>query len=103
MSRKKLEAAAVDAFSRSASWGAQGDALEKVFEFAAYRDGVAFAVAVAMAADKLDHHPDLAIGYGKVTVRWTTHDAGGITGLDRDMAVLCDELASRHGGSSKAP
>lgn len=99
--RKKLEEAEIEAFLAEAPGWARGpdQALERSFRFEAYRDGVAFAVAVAMVAEQKDHHPDLFLGYGRVQVRWSTHDAGGITGLDRELAQLSDRIAARHGGT----
>lgn len=100
--RKKLEDAEIESFlaEKKATWTrtAHG-AIERTFKFEAYRDGVAFAVAVAMVADQKDHHPDLFLGYGRVQVRWSTHDAGGITALDRELANLSDQIAARHGGA----
>lgn len=92
-----LEAQEVEELSKTSGWQSSAGALEKTFSFHAYRDGVAFAVAVAMVADQRDHHPDIALGYARVTVRWSTHDAGGITELDRELAKLSDEIAVRHG------
>lgn len=97
---KQLEQHEIDAFAGPSGWQSDGGRLSKTFAFAAYRDGVAFAVAVAMLADVRDHHPDLEIGWGKVVVRTTTHDAGGVTGLDLDLARATDELASRHGAKA---
>lgn len=100
--RKKLEDAEIEAFlaEKNGAWARTSDgAVERTFKFEAYRDGVAFAVAVAMTADQKDHHPDLFLGYGRVQVRWSTHDAGGITGLDRELADLSDQIAARHGGT----
>lgn len=71
-------------------WRAEGDHLEKSYAFPYYGAGIAFAVHVGFVAEKKDHHPDLHISWGKVLVRWTTHDAGGITALDLEMAELTD-------------
>ena len=51
---------------------------------------VAFAVRIALYAQRVDHHPDLLIQWGKVTVTWTTHDAGGVTGRDVELARFMD-------------
>ena len=67
-------------------------ALERTYAVTTYGQGVAFAVGVAMAAEKRDHHPDILIGWGKVVVRWSTHDAGGISALDVEMARAADAL-----------
>ena len=77
------------------SWAKKGDALAKTFAFEAYEDGLAFAVRVGFAAEKRDHHPDFHIGWRKVEVVWTTHDAGGITALDVEMAGASDKIFER--------
>jgi 4a-hydroxytetrahydrobiopterin dehydratase len=74
-------------------WSEVDGALEREFRFDAYADGIAFVSRVGEAADAADHHPDMAVGYKRVTVRWTTHSAGGITDRDRQMAERTDELA----------
>ena len=48
---------------------------------------------VAELAEAENHHPDVAISYKKVTLRWTTHSEGGITDRDRDLAVRSAALA----------
>ncbi len=74
-------------------WALAGGRVEKTFPFDTYSEGVAFAVKVAMAAEKTDHHPDsLEIMWGKVKVAYVTHSAGGVTGLDLDAAARVDEL-----------
>jgi 4a-hydroxytetrahydrobiopterin dehydratase len=98
---KKLEASAIDAFLEGhPGWSREGDALVRTYAFERYGDGLAFAVAVGVEADKADHHPDLFVGWRKVRVVWSTHDAGGITSLDVDAATLCDRIAAR---SASAP
>ena len=44
--------------------------------------------------EKRDHHPDVLVGWGKARVLWTTHDAGGLTRLDLDLAEATDKLAT---------
>jgi 4a-hydroxytetrahydrobiopterin dehydratase len=92
---KKLDAPHVaDFVSVSPGWQRDGEALVKTFPFERYGDGLGFAVAVGVEAEKADHHPDLFIGWRKVRVLWTTHDAGGITELDLRMAERCDAIAA---------
>jgi len=67
-------------------WEEQDGALVRVFEFDSFPLAIDFVVRVAEAAESADHHPDIDIRYRRVTVRWTTHSAGGITDLDREMA-----------------
>ncbi|MEO5768634.1 MAG: 4a-hydroxytetrahydrobiopterin dehydratase [Polyangia bacterium] len=92
----KLDLEAVENFiSAHEGWHTDGDALEKTFAFPTYGAGVAFAVHLGFAADKRDHHPELNIAWGKVCVRWTTHDAGGVTALDLEMAEVADQAYGR--------
>jgi 4a-hydroxytetrahydrobiopterin dehydratase len=87
----KLAKSAVEEFiSSRKGWQDVGDALEKTYTFQYYGAAVAFAVHVGFAAEKRDHHPDMHVSWGKVLIRWSTHDAGGITSLDLEMAELCD-------------
>jgi 4a-hydroxytetrahydrobiopterin dehydratase len=75
-------------------WAVNNGLLERVFAFSSYADGVAFAVKVAMLAEKLDHHPDsLEIGWKKVRVAFVTHSAGGLTALDFAAAEKASGLA----------
>jgi 4a-hydroxytetrahydrobiopterin dehydratase len=75
-------------------WAVNNGLLEREFKCSSYADGVAFAVKVAMLAEKMDHHPDsLEIGWKKVRVAFVTHSAGGLTALDFDAAVKVSSLA----------
>lgn len=74
-------------------WTLVNGRVEKAFAFDTYPDGVAFALKVAMAAEKADHHPDsLEIMWGKVKVAYVTHSAGGVTRLDLEQAAKVDGL-----------
>jgi 4a-hydroxytetrahydrobiopterin dehydratase len=75
-------------------WSADGDiAISKTYAMPNYIAGVAFASAVAILAEAHDHHPDLTIGYKKVTVRFSTHDVGNkITQKDVDVATAIEAL-----------
>lgn len=89
--REKLSDEAVMAFvANHPGWERADDALVRTFAFSDYGAGIAFVVRVGFAAEKRDHHPDLSVRYRKIEVRWTTHDAGGVTVLDIEMAELCD-------------
>ena len=72
-------------------WEREGDEIVRVYEFDDYLDGVAFATSVGEVAEEEFHHPEIVIGYGTVEGRFTTHDAGGITGKDIHMAELCND------------
>lgn len=73
-------------------WSGDATAIKRTYEFGAYAPAVGFAMAVALTAEKRDHHPDLLITWGKVEVRWTTHDAGGTSQLDIELAQASDAL-----------
>lgn len=74
-------------------WALVGGRVEKTFTFDSYASGVAFAVKVALCAEKADHHPDsLEIMWGKVKVAYVTHSAGGVTRLDLEAAKQVDAL-----------
>lgn len=67
-------------------------ALEQMFELPSFADAMAFANRVAELAEAEDHHPDIAISYRRVTLRWWTHTAGGVTDRDRRLAAMSSEL-----------
>ena len=67
-------------------WSLENEKLARQFEFKTYKDGLVFGVAVGHVADKLNHHPDLEIGYGTVRVSVSTHDVGGISPYDFELA-----------------
>jgi 4a-hydroxytetrahydrobiopterin dehydratase len=73
--------------------GAISGGLVRTFKLPDFATALAFAVRLGMLAEKKDHHPDILIGWGKAEVKWTTHDAAGITQLDLDLAEATDALA----------
>ena len=76
-----------------ADWIDSQGALERTFELPSFREAIAFVNRVADLAEEANHHPDIAISYRKVTLRWTTHSAGGITERDHELAARTSELA----------
>jgi 4a-hydroxytetrahydrobiopterin dehydratase len=75
-------------------WEEQDNALVREFELGSFAQAIDFVVRIAGAAESANHHPDIDIRYRRVTVRWTTHSAGGITATDREMAELTSSFAS---------
>ena len=73
-------------------WNEIDNTISKTFEFNSYLDGIDFVNAVANVAERENHHPDISIGYCKVTISLTTHDAGTITEKDYKLAKLIDDL-----------
>jgi 4a-hydroxytetrahydrobiopterin dehydratase len=73
-------------------------AIRRRFVFADFAQAFAFMTQVALAAEKRDHHPEWSNVYNRVDVVLTTHDAGGLTEKDIDLARVCDAAAARLGG-----
>lgn len=67
-------------------WTRKGDALTKTYQFKNFVDAIAFVNRAADAAESAGHHPDIDIRYSKVMLVLSTHDAGGITQKDLDLA-----------------
>jgi 4a-hydroxytetrahydrobiopterin dehydratase len=74
-------------------WNEVDDALVREFRFDGFREAIAFVNRVAELAEEADHHPDVDIRYNRVTLRWTTHSAGGITERDHELAARSAALA----------
>jgi 4a-hydroxytetrahydrobiopterin dehydratase len=73
-------------------WQRDGDAIVRQLRFDSFREAIDFIVRVADAADAADHHPELTNVYWNVGVRLTTHDAGGVTQRDLDLASAIDAV-----------
>lgn len=74
-------------------WSEVEGALERTFELPTFADAIAFVNRVAELAEAEDHHPDIRIDYRRVTLRWWTHTAGGVTDRDRELAEASSRLA----------
>jgi len=74
------------------AWDEVDGALERTFELGSFAEAIGFVNRVAELAERERHHPHIAVDYRKVTLRWWTHSAGGITDRDRELAVACDGL-----------
>lgn len=95
MSRpKKLDDSAVTAWlAAHPGWARDRDTLVRTRQFPDYSTTIAYVVRLGFAAEKRDHHPDLVVTWGKVAITWSTHDAGGISALDLELAEVSDRLA----------
>ncbi len=82
--------------SKLEGWRIRGKSLEKVYKFDTYKECMRFFNRVAALAEKVQHHPDTLVSYGKVVIRLTTHDAGGLTARDFRMAKLINRLERKH-------
>jgi 4a-hydroxytetrahydrobiopterin dehydratase len=74
-------------------WGRAGDAITRTFTFAGFPDAVAFVARLVAPAEAMQHHPDVDLRYNKVVVTLSTHDQGGLTAFDLDLAAQIDALA----------
>jgi len=73
-------------------WSRRGDTLVKTYGFHTFPEAITFVGQVAVRAEEVQHHPDIDIRYTKVTVMLSTHDAGGISLLDVEMARYMEGL-----------
>jgi 4a-hydroxytetrahydrobiopterin dehydratase len=73
-------------------WSVRDGALQATYTFANYHRTIEFVNALAEQVHAEDHHPDLAVGYDRCTVRWSTHSAGGITLNDLVCAAKSDAV-----------
>ncbi len=74
-------------------WSRAGQAIEREFVFEGFPAAVAFVQRLVPGAEAAGHHPDIAIHYRRVTVSFTTHDEGGLTGRDVDGARMANRQA----------
>ena len=92
---QKLDPAVVDAWlAAHPGWARDGKALARAYALEDFGAAVAFTVRLGFIAEKRDHHPDVLVGWGKARVLWSTHDAGGITRLDLELAEATDNLVN---------
>ena len=91
----RLEPAVVDAaLAELPGWERNGEALERTFRFDDFHRTMAFVNAVAFIAHREDHHPDLGVHFNRCVVRFSTHDAGGITRNDLVLAARVGALVA---------
>ena len=68
-----------------------GNAFLKTFKFSDFKQAFSFMTSIAMKAEELNHHPEWENVYNKVRITLTTHDTGGVSKLDYDMALFAEE------------
>lgn len=91
---KALDPAALDAALEGLShWSLDDGKLFRELRFADFNEAFGFMTRVALVAEKLDHHPEWSNVYATVRIHLTTHDAGGISELDLEVARAIDALA----------
>ena len=75
-----------DRLARLPGWERRGSEIRRTWTFADFEASMAFVNQVAARAQAADHHPDIDVRYTKVTLALSTHDAGGLTERDFDLA-----------------
>ena len=73
-------------------WSVLKGSLHRMFEFKDFTQAFAFMKRVALAADRMDHHPDWSNAYNKVTIDLSTHSAGGLTMNDFELAAKIQKI-----------
>jgi len=92
---ERLDDAAVDArLQELGGWSRVGDEIRKQFECPSFADAIAFVVRVGFFAEAANHHPDIDIRWRTVHIALSTHDAGGLSTLDFDLAAKIDEVGA---------
>ncbi len=76
-------------------WTYEGGELRRRYQFPSFTYAMAFLAGAATVIEKMNHHPDWSNVYNRVDVRLSTHDAGGVTQLDLDLAAQMESLAQR--------
>jgi len=74
-------------------WKRTEDAIERTWKFRTFMEAVAFMNRVFALAEEANHHPNLANVWATVTIGFTTHDAGGLTKKDFDLAAKINKIA----------
>ncbi len=77
------------------NWSKRAKTISRSFQFEGFLESITFVHRVAQRAQKLNHHPDIDIRFNQVTLKLTTHDAGGLTEKDFDLAEQCESEFSK--------
>ena len=93
MPRKKLSAEEIEnALNDLDGWKIENVNLKKRFEFSNFAESLAFVNRVGAIAEAADHHPDIRFGWGYAEFSITTHDTGGLTQNDFELAAAIENL-----------
>jgi 4a-hydroxytetrahydrobiopterin dehydratase len=86
LSKQEIESA----LAKSPLWALQGNMIARTIQFKGFPQAIEFVNKVAVQAETMDHHPDILVEYNKVTLRLSTHDAGGLSERDFRFAAAVD-------------
>ncbi|MEO5926716.1 MAG: 4a-hydroxytetrahydrobiopterin dehydratase [Bryobacteraceae bacterium] len=95
MRTKLSEAEIATALESLPHWTIQNEKLHRSYKFPDFAHAIGFMMTAAPKIEKLDHHPEWANVYNRVTVHLTTHDSGGITKKDVELATLLEAIAQK--------
>ncbi len=90
---KLTDAEISDQLERISGWTVENEKLHKEFQFDSFVEAFGFMASVALIAESMNHHPEWFNVYNRVTVDLATHDAGGISALDFELAKKIDALS----------
>jgi 4a-hydroxytetrahydrobiopterin dehydratase len=91
---KMTDAEVAEALKLTPDWSLLNGAIQRTFHFKDFVEAMGFVNRVADAAEKAQHHPDILVRWNKVTLTVNTHDAGGITVKDFDLAKKIDAMTA---------
>jgi 4a-hydroxytetrahydrobiopterin dehydratase len=83
------------ALGKLPEWAVKDEKLHREYRFADFLHAFGFMSMAAVRIEKMNHHPEWANVYGRVTVDLTTHDSGGITKRDVELAGVLEEIAGK--------
>ena len=97
MAKRLTDAERAAALGGLSGWGLVNgrDAISKSFKFADFSEAFGFMTRAALVAERMNHHPEWFNVWSRVDVTLSTHDAGGLTALDIDLARAMDAIAGR--------
>ncbi len=81
---------------RFINWQFDGNCIKREFKFRTFVEAFSFMTSIALNAEKMDHHPDWSNVYNNVKIKLNTHDAGGITKLDFELAEVIDTIFNNY-------
>lgn len=83
----------IDAFAAAhRQWTVQAAGITRTFTFEDFGEAIGFVMRVGVAAERVFHHPDIDIRWNKVTIQLTSHDVGGLTDRDVELAAKIDSF-----------
>jgi 4a-hydroxytetrahydrobiopterin dehydratase len=94
MPERLTDDAVDEALTKLDGWSRKDEGIEKTFVFSDFVAAFGWMSAVALVAERMNHHPEWLNVYKTVQVRLSTHDAGGLTSLDFELAAAMDQMAA---------